>query len=191
MQKNTNSREHCLLCCNAVHFEDSSVFRRYISAPSSGSKSTPRNKSAETKSACRLLLLVSGSSETWRSLRTTRHYKPEERTLDHGRRQDYFRGADRFPGGGGSQDFFPRRAAKLPGRGSRTICLQTLNWLILHFNFSPQNSAGGNKRQGCHPPTPAPMLLIVTVVRHHIQEVTSPVILVLLFDNRPWRYSSY
>jgi hypothetical protein len=69
--------------------------------------------------------------------------------------------------------------------------LQTLNWLILHFNFSPQNSAGGNKRQGCHPPTPAPMLLIVTVVRHHIQEVTSPVILVLLFDNRPWRYSSY
>jgi hypothetical protein len=32
MHEDTNSREHCFLCCNAVHFEDSSVFRRYIAS---------------------------------------------------------------------------------------------------------------------------------------------------------------
>jgi hypothetical protein len=84
------TKECGLLVCNAVQFGESQTFRRNISS-TSGSKIKPSRKN---RSACRLYVLVScldnfstlkkeaiRSSETWGSLRTTRHLNLEERKI--------------------------------------------------------------------------------------------------------------
>jgi hypothetical protein len=76
---------------NSVSVEESTMFRRNISSPSSRSKSKPIK---QPRRACRLILLVSFlaysstlkmevifSSETSGSLRTIQHYNPGDHTL--------------------------------------------------------------------------------------------------------------